>query len=127
MRKVEADYDNSFQALVRFSTGATGVLQCQWVCGRRFFDVEVHARAISFSGDPMTEGRIYADDKIEPVEVFSAESLSGSTEPYRAHGSIDLDRHFLDCVRAGVETEVSFADAVKTMELVEAIQASAIG
>ena len=51
-RRLDADHWNVHLALVRFSSGATGLLLNNFMAGRRMFSVEVHSPGISFFGDP---------------------------------------------------------------------------
>ncbi len=120
-RRLEADHWNVHQALVKFSSGATGLLLVNFMTGRRMFTVEVHAPAISFFGDPEEGGQIFADGQNEAVEKLDPFELSGSQEDYHAFGAYDINQHFIDCVQKGKQPETNFEDAVKTMELVDAV------
>ena len=126
MRRLDSDHANVHYALVRFSSGATGVLLTNWMTGRRMFTVEVHGPGISCFGDPEEAGKVFADGKVEPAEILCPFGISGSQEPYRAFGAYDTNRHFIRCVRKGKQPETCFDDAVKTMELVDAIYQSQI-
>ena len=126
VRRLLADYLSAHYALVRFSSGATGVLMTNWMAGRRFFTVEVHAPGISFFGDPEEGGRLYADDNKEPIRILDPFDLANSKEPHRAFGPYDMNRHIISCVRRGVQPQTNLDDAVKTMELVEAIYRSQV-
>lgn len=121
VRALEADYANAYTVLATFSSGATGVMICHWLAGRRFFEVEMHANTVSFFGDPMTEGRVYADDQLDPVAVLDAATLGGD-EAWRAHGFHQINTDFIACIREGRQPETNLADAVKTMEFLDAIE-----
>jgi len=121
VRRLFAEHFTVHLALVRFSSGATGVLLTNWMTGRRIFSVEIHAAGISCFGDPEEGGRVFADGKAEPLCTLDPVELAGSAESYRAHGPYDMNLHFIDCIRRGVQPETSLDDAVKTMELVDAI------
>lgn len=125
-RRLDADHWNVHLALVRFSSGATGLLLNNFMAGRRMFSVEVHAPGISFFGDPEEGGQLYADNKTEPIDVLAPTVLAGSAEDYRAFGPYDINRHFVDCMLKGKDPETNFDDATKTMELVDAIYRSQI-
>ena len=120
-RRLEAEHWNVHQALVKFSSGATGLLLVNFMTGRRMFTVEVHAPAISFFGDPEEGGQVFADGQTAVAEKLDPFELSGSREDYRAFGAYDINRHFIDCVQKGKQPETNFEDAVKTMELVDAV------
>jgi len=121
VRRLLADHVTVHLALVRFSSGATGVLLTNWMTGRRIFSVEIHAPGISCFGDPEEGGRIFADNKVEPLRLLNPAELAGTPADYRAHGPYDLNLHILDCVRRRVQPETNFDDALKTMELIDAI------
>jgi virulence factor len=125
-RRLDAGHWNIHLAVVRFSSGATGVLLVNFMSGRRQFTVEVHGPGICFFGDPEVGGQVYADNKPEPVAVLDPFELSDSREPYRAFGGYDVNRHFIECVQQNRQPETHFADALKTMELVEAVYRSQI-
>ena len=125
-RRLDADHWNVHLALVRFSSGATGLLLNNFMAGRRIFSVEIHSPGISFFGDPEEGGQLYADNKTEPIDVLDPSVLAGSAEDYRAFGPYDINRHFVDCMLKGKDPETNFDDAVKTMELVDAIYRSQI-
>jgi predicted dehydrogenase len=120
-RRLDAGHWNIHLALVKFSSGATGLLLNNFMAGRRMFTVEVHAPGVSFFGDPEEGGKLYADNKTEPKEELDPFALAKSQEAYRAFGAYDINRHFVDCLLKGQEPETNFADALKTMELVEAV------
>jgi len=126
VRRLLADHVTAHLAIVRFSSGATGMLLTNWMNGRRFFTVEVHAPGISAFGDPEEGGRVYADNKKEPIHTLDPFELAGSREPHRAFGEYDMNAHFIDCIRRRVQPETNFDDAVKTMELIDAIYRSQI-
>lgn len=121
VRRLGAEHCNVHLALVRFSSGATGVLLTNWMTGRRLFTVEIHSPGISVFGDPEEGGNVFADGKVEPAQVLNPAQLSGSSEDYIAYGTYAINRHFMDCVQKGKQPETNFDDAVKTMELVDAI------
>ncbi|MDE2887901.1 MAG: Gfo/Idh/MocA family oxidoreductase [Gemmatimonadota bacterium] len=126
VRREDATHTNIYLALVKFSSGATGVLLTNWMTGRRIFSVEIHSPGISVFGDPEEGGRVFADNKDEPVEVLDPFRLGGGDDTWRAYGAYDINRHFMDCVRVGKQPETCFDDAVKTMELVDLIYQSQI-
>ena len=100
-RRLDADHWNVHLALVRFSSGATGLLLNNFMAGRRMFSVEIHSPGISFFGDPEEGGQLYADNKPEPIDELDPSVLAGSAEDYRAFGPYDINRHFVDCMLKG--------------------------
>lgn len=125
-RRLDGGHWNIHLALVRFSSGATGLLLNNFMAGRRIFSVEIHGAGISFFGDPEEGGRLYADNKIDPVEVLDPFELACSRESHRAFGAWDTHLHFLDCLRRDQAPETRFDDAVKTMALVDAVYGNQI-
>ncbi|MEE2658243.1 MAG: Gfo/Idh/MocA family oxidoreductase [Candidatus Latescibacterota bacterium] len=125
-RRLDAEHWNVHLAMVRFSSGATGLLLNNFMAGRRMFSVEIHSPGISFFGDPEEEGQLFSDNQREPLQRLDPFELADSTEPHRAFGAWDVNEHFIDCVRWGREPETNFADAVKTMALVNAIYSAQI-
>jgi len=123
-RRLDAGHWNMHLALIKFSSGATGLLLNNFMAGRRIFSVEIHAPGISFFGDPEEGGTLYADNKLDPVEEMDPFAMANSQEDYRAFGAYDMNRHFVDCIVKGKQPETCFDDALKTMELIDAIYQS---
>lgn len=121
VRRLHADHWTSHLALIRFSSGATGVLLTNWMTGRRFFTVEIHTKGMSLFGDPEEGGKVYADGKTDPMAVLDPCEMAGSKDAHRAFGPYDMSAHFIDCIRKGKQPETNFEDATKTMELIDAI------
>ena len=121
VRRHGAEHHTIHNALVSFSSGARGILLTNWMTGRRMFSVEIHSPGISVFGDPEEGGRVFADNQSEPVQTLDPFELGGGTEEYQAYGMFAVNRHFIDCVKNGTEPETNFGDALKTMELVDAI------
>ena len=121
VRSCSADHANSFNALIKFRNGCSGLLTTNWAVGKRVHTFEMHAKGISAFVNPNEKAVIYSDDK-EEGRVITNEESSGSGGFAKYYGYFAEDRHFVDCVREGRQPETSFVDAVKTMELVEAIQ-----
>jgi len=126
VRRLGAGHETVHLALIKFNSGATGVLLTNWMTGRRFFTVEIHAPGISCFGDPEEGGAVYADNQIEPIQVLDPFELAGSQEKHRAYGPYDVNAHFIRCIQENRQPETSLEDAVKTMELVDAIRQSQI-
>ncbi|MCZ6633689.1 MAG: Gfo/Idh/MocA family oxidoreductase [bacterium] len=121
VRRLDAEHCNVHLALVKFSSGATGVLLTNWMTGRRMFTVEIHGPGISVFGDPEEGGNVFADGNVEPVQKLDPFVMSKSNAPHIAYGAYDVNRHFIACIQKGKQPETNFEDAVKSMELVDAI------
>jgi virulence factor len=115
-----ADSPNAFYAMVKFSSGATGILQTNWACGRRFFKVEMHGSGISAYADPDEAGVLYADGKLDGQSLDPAE-CAGNKADWHRWGFYAENRHFIDCVKSGKQPCSNLEDTVATMELVDRI------
>lgn len=114
-------YPNSFHALIRFTNGGSGVLNADWAAGRRIQTVEMHANGISAFANLDESAVIYADDCEQP-RVLDVKQAAGSDEFRVYYGFRQENRHFIDCVKSGTPPKTSFAEAVLTMELAQAIE-----
>ena len=115
---------NSWNALLRFDTGAAGVLLTHWNTGGRLHTFEMHGPGVSALLNPDVSGILIEDGKVTPLDPFA---LAGTREQYKSYGFFQESRHFIDCIKAGRQPEASFADAVKTMELADRIRQADIG
>ncbi len=125
-RRLDANHWNMHLAIIKFSSGATGVLLNNFMAGKRIFSVEIHSPGISFLGDPEEGGEIFSDNKPQAILKLDPFDLVGSKKDYLAFGPFHINRHFVDCIKKSVQPETNFDDALKTMELVDAIYASQI-
>jgi predicted dehydrogenase len=116
-------FPNAITAHITFDNGAVGLLHYSLVTGRRIYRAEMHGPNVTAYVDPDRESYIVADDG-EP-EVFQTsefgKDLGGQPEHWL--GFWHEHRHFIDCIREGRQPSSHFADAVKTMELVDRILA----
>ncbi len=115
-----SERENSFNALVKFTSGASGYLCTNWAVGGRIHTFEMHARAISAYINPDAGGRAVIHTPEGTTEI-TTEAAAGSNETYKTYGFYAESRHFVDCIRQGQQPLTCFQDAVKTMELVTAI------
>jgi virulence factor len=121
VRSLYADYENSFNALIKFRGDCTGFLVTNWVAGKRIHTFEMHAKGISAFVNPNEKAIIYSDDK-EEGRVITTQEAAGSGEFAKYYGYYDENRHFIDCVKGGRQPETSFEDAVRTMCLVDNVR-----
>ena len=119
-----AHYENSFNAVMRFDSGATGVLLSNFAVGSRIHTFEMHAKAFSAFVNPNDRALIY-DGSQEPRQILAQEA-AGSEDHRKTYGFYQENRHFVDCLREDREPMTNLADAAKTMQLVDRIHASAI-
>ena len=123
---VPGPFPNAITAQVTFSTGAVGLLHFSYVTGRRIFRAEAHSLNVTAIVDADAESTFVADDgQIETVQSSSfGDELGGQPEHWL--GFWHEHRAFIDCIKEGRQPNSSFADAVKTMELVDRIYANAV-
>ncbi len=116
---------NAIDAQVTFSSGAVGTLRYNLLTGRRIFRADFSGPNITASVDPDRDSLIVAGDgepEIVPSSTFGR--VASGTAPLEDRhwlGFWHESRHFIDCVRSGAQPTSHFADAVKSMELVERI------
>lgn len=115
-----SERENSFNALVKFTSGASGYLCTNWAVGGRIHIFEMHAREISAYINPDAGGRAVLYTPNGTTEI-TPEEAAGSDATHRAYGFYGESRHFVDCIQQNQQPLTCFADAVKTMELVTAI------
>lgn len=118
-------FDDRFNALIRFESGAAGVLLANWVAGGRVHQFEMHGPGISAFVNPDDRALILRDGQKEP-EVLTTQEAAGSGEFRHYYGFSAEARHFVDCIREGRQPSSSLADAAKTMRLVNQIYAHPI-
>ncbi len=115
-----SERENSFNALVKFTSGASGYLCTNWAVGGRIHIFEMHARAISAYINPDAGGRAVIHTPEGTTEI-TTEEAAGANETYKTYGFYAESRHFVDCIQQDQQPLTCFEDAVKTMELVTAI------
>ncbi|MBT3269889.1 Gfo/Idh/MocA family oxidoreductase [Candidatus Poribacteria bacterium] len=123
VKAVGASFKNAFNAIVEFDSGATGVLLTNWMTGARVHTWELHAAGGSAFVDGDLEARVTTP---AGVETRSTQDVAGSDSTHRYYGFYGESRHFIDCIKEDRTPTSHLGDAVKTMQLVEAIYASSI-
>jgi virulence factor len=116
----------SWTALVEFENGGVGVLLTNWQTGGRVHQFEMHAHGASAFVDPDDKAVLHLNNQLNAEVITAVEAAGGREEKYYNYGFFGENRHFVDCVKSGKQPETSFADAAKTMELVDLIYASSI-
>lgn len=115
-----ADQENVFNALVRFESGATGILTANRASGTRYERFEVHGHGIAAYIRAPEMAEVYQDGESRP-SVLKGVELVGSDQTHRTYGFFDESRHFIDCIKAGRQPMTNLDDAVKTRMLVDRI------
>jgi predicted dehydrogenase len=116
-------HDNCWQALIRFENDVIGVLKTNYSAGARSHTFELHGKAISAYVNPDESTFIYKDGDGKSPQVIDAREFAGSEEFIVHYGILAEDEHFVRSILAGKKPMPDFADALKTMELVERIEA----
>jgi len=118
VRCLHDNYETAFYAMVKFDNDVVGMLLGNWKTGGRVQTFEMHSHGASAFVEPDEGGTLIVD---EEKQRFDTAEVAGSDELIMSHGFFQEDRHFIDCVKAGQQPLTNFADAVKTMELVDMI------
>ena len=104
-------------AVVRFDSGACGVLMSHYGVGARIQRAEVHAddfsAYIELTGSPPVP-EIYWDEGTPSEEALDLEAVGGA--------DFDETRHFVDCILNDEDPWSTLDDAVHTMRLCRAIR-----
>jgi len=120
VRAVDGTDPNTFAAVLEFESGALGLLNTSWATGPRVHTFELHAVGASAYVDTNDQARILQRDAKDPM-MLDAREVAGSDEFHRYYGFWAENRYFLDCVRSGRLPQTHLGDAVRSMELCEAI------
>jgi predicted dehydrogenase len=115
-----SELENSFNAIVKFTSGASGYLCTNWAVGGRVHIFEMHAREISAYVNPDAGGRAVIHTPDGTTEI-TPQDAANSDATHRAYGFYGESRHFVDSIQEDRQPITCFADAIKTMELVSAI------
>jgi predicted dehydrogenase len=125
-REIAGPVPNTYSALVSFSSGAVGTVHYNLLTGRRIFRAEFSGPNVTAYVDADRDSWFVSDnEEPEPVssQEFGRSALTGdeSLQPYHWLGFWHEHRHFIDSIKSGTQPLTNFADAVKSMELVERI------
>lgn len=117
---------NAIDAQVSFSTGAVGTVRYNLFTGYRMFRAEFSGPNATASVDPDRDSlfvTMNGDPEIAPSWHYGLDVAGDKSRLEDRHwlGFWHENRHFIDCVKTGTQPTSHFADAVKSMELVERI------
>ncbi len=121
VRRCGGDADNIFNALLTTPGGAVGILSANRASGTRYERVEVHGDGIMCAIRAPEYAEIWSEGVQEPT-VVTGEELCGTDDVRVTYGFLAENRHFLECVRDGVEPSPNLTDAVRTMALCERLE-----
>ena len=116
------DWPNNFNALIRFSTGATTVLTANRSAGARMMRFEAHGREITAYMDDFPASLRFIADDGALKETLSAKEMAGSDVSQVYDGVLEMHRHFVECVRTNTPPTSSLEDALETIKLVARIE-----
>jgi predicted dehydrogenase len=116
---------NQFAAVIRFDSGAVGVLVASRTAGSRYERFEVHGKGISAYIRAPEGAEIHRQGEI--LEIVTDKKLTGTTDRRITYGYLDETRHFISCILNDETPLTNFTDAARTMDLVERIERFAIG
>lgn len=120
-RRIMTPDINWISATLYFDNGSTCLVTANWSSGRRVFRVQMHAPGICAEVEPEKEAFLYADGDYTGVRVDAMEA-AGSNAFFVYGGFQQKNREFIDSLRDGSEkTSSPFRDAVKTMQICDAI------
>jgi virulence factor len=112
---------NLYNALIRFESGASGLLSANRTSGNRYERLEYHGRGVSAYVRAPDRAEIWRSGEGETV--VTGEQLTGSAEGRVTYGYKAETDHFIECIRSDRLPDTCFQDALKTMELVDRIEA----
>ncbi len=118
-----ADWRNVFTSLVRFDSGAAGVLLANRASGSRYERFEVHGPGISAYVRAPERLELWTDGEKEPTIVEYPEARQAISPAWIEHyGYAPESRHFFQCIRDDVQPSSHFADSARTMLLAERLE-----
>ncbi len=126
VRYLDSWYPVTFNALVHFANDTVGILHVNWRTGTRSLKFEFHAAGASAYVDADGEARVWIAPGKEPEVDTSCSKFAGSEEMRVTQGFLQENRAFIDAVKSDSQLHNNLQDAVKTMQLADAIYANAI-
>jgi len=115
-----ADWPNVHAALIRFDSGALGVLLANRAAGARRERFELHGQGISAYVRAPERAELFRDGEAEPTILAGP-----SDDPRLSYGYFAESRHFLECIEQNRLPQSSLQDAVRTFRLVEQLNRAA--
>ena len=116
-----AEWVNCYNALIRFSSGAVGVVSGNRASGARVLRFEVHGRGIGAYIDMPHRAEIWTDNAPEPL-VLTGPELVRSAEEIEYEGTLAVHRHFITCIEQNRRPLTSFQECLGTMRLIEQME-----
>ena len=121
-RSVGRPYPNTYAAIIDFDTGCSGILVASRRSGTRRHHFEFHGGDVAVYSDDQHRAELFTGESDTPT-VLLGKDLTQSTAVHHLFGFFDENRHFIESIQNDIEPLTNFADAVKTMRLVDQIAA----
>lgn len=132
----DSQVENSWNSVMRFKNGITGILKANYNTGGRVHSFEIigpNASAyidIGFGGESCNGKILYrkgagtfsissAGDGGFYIEEFDGIEIAGSNKYYRYYGYYHEDEAFINSIRTGEKSLADIKDSVKSMHLAE--------
>jgi virulence factor len=115
-----ADWINCYNGLIKFSTGAVGIVSGNRSSGARILRFEVHGMGIGAEIDMPNSARIWTE-KGEPLVITGAE-LAGGSDKQDYEGTLHIHREFVAAIAEGRQALTSFQDCLGTMRLIDQLE-----
>ena len=117
-----SEWPNCYNAVVRFASGAHGVISGNRSSGGRVMRVELHGNGIGCYIDPLPDRlRVLADNGRIDTTITGAE-LAGSEHAAEYEGILEAHRHFVACIREHRQPLTDVRDVIATMRLVAQLE-----
>ena len=120
--KFGSDHYNSYVAMVRFDNDATGVIFGNRASGARVIQSELHGVGVGCYMKLPDEIVITEDDKARTVNAWEINGVEEDDTAGYA-GELRMHRHLVDCVQNGKIPNSDLRDAIKSIRLVNEIEA----
>ncbi len=112
---------NVYGALIRFDNDATGIIEATRASGGRTLGGQLHAATVGCYFDIPSRLALFTNDGQR--DNLNGWDLAGVERSDSAayDGTLDMHRHFIECIRSNTQPLTDIRDTVHTMELVAAI------
>ena len=113
---------NVYGALIRFDNDATGIIEATRASGGRTLGGQLHAATVGCYFDIPSRLALFTNDGQR--DDLNGWDLAGVERSDSAayDGTLDMHRHFIECIRSNTQPLTDIRDTVHTMELVAAIE-----
>jgi predicted dehydrogenase len=113
---------NVYGALIRFDNDATGLIEATRASGGRTLGGQLHAATVGCYFDIPSRLALFTNDGQR--NDLNGWDLGGVERSDSAayDGTLDMHRHFIECIRSNTQPLTDIRDTVHTMELVAAIE-----